>query len=305
MFKHILVPLDGSVLAEVALPVAVSLARRLGARLTLLHVIERHAPAMVHGARHLVRADEAEAYLQNLRRQVEPADLTVLCHVHETEETDVARSIVAHEHEFTPDLIVLCAHGHSGLRGRLFGRIAEQVVAAGRVPVLMLRPREPAPLSAALWEKFLVPVDGSAEHEISLCIAEGLALATGAALELVCVVPTTETLAGPQAAAGQLLPGAARAVLDLAYEQARNYVQQQMERMQRKNLKVTGQVLRGDPVPTLLQALEKSDATLLVLATHGHAGLGAFWAASVAPRVLACTALPALLVPVVRSPASS
>ena len=300
MFKHILVPLDGSALAEAALPVAVNLARKFDARLTLLHVIERHAPATVHGARHLGRADEAEAYLQNLRRHIKPADGTVICHVHDTEETDVARSIVAHEHEFAPDLIVLCAHGHSGLRGRLFGRIAEQVVAAGRVPVLLLRPRTPAPPPATLWGKFLVPVDGSAEHEVSLCAAEGLALVTGAALELVFVVPTTATLAGPQAAAGQLLPGAARAMLDLASEQARLYVQQQADRMQRSNLKVTGQVLRGDPATTLLQVLRKSDATLLVLATHGHAGLGAFWAASVAPRVLTQTELPTLLVPVRR-----
>ena len=297
MFKHILVPLDGSVLAEAAVPVAVGLARRLGADLTLLHVIERHAPATVHGARHLVQAAEADAYLQQLSRTIGADALTVRCHVHDTEADDVARSIVE------PDLIVLCAHGHSGWRGRLFGRIAEQVVAAGRVPVLLLQPREAAPPPAELCRKLLVPVDGATEHAASLDVAERLARATGAAVELACVVPTASTLAGSQAAAGQLLPGSARAMLDLACVEADGYVRRQTERLLQQGLRVEGVVLRGDPASTLLRLVKESDASLLVLATHGHAGLGAFWAASVAPRVLAGTTLPTLLIPLHR-PAS-
>lgn len=66
MFKHILVPLDGSVMSEAALPVAALLAQRTGAALTLIHVVEKNAPSAVHNDRHLVTAEEATAYLDAL-----------------------------------------------------------------------------------------------------------------------------------------------------------------------------------------------------------------------------------------------
>ena len=60
MFKHLLVPLDGSRLAEAALPAAILVAQKSGAKVTLLHVIERNAPKSVHGNVHLRTAEEAE-----------------------------------------------------------------------------------------------------------------------------------------------------------------------------------------------------------------------------------------------------
>jgi nucleotide-binding universal stress UspA family protein len=53
LFDHIVVPLDGSKLAEAALPVASVLAEKLGAKVTLLHAIEKGAPEEIHGQRHL------------------------------------------------------------------------------------------------------------------------------------------------------------------------------------------------------------------------------------------------------------
>ena len=66
MFRHILVPLDGSRLAESALATAGWLARKLGAQLTLIHLIERNAPAIVHSERHLVSREEAIGYLEEV-----------------------------------------------------------------------------------------------------------------------------------------------------------------------------------------------------------------------------------------------
>src|SRR5207247_2465328 len=63
VFGHLLVPLDGSRLAETALPAAAELARRLRASVTLLHVLEPDAPPTVHGDRHLRSPAEAEGYL--------------------------------------------------------------------------------------------------------------------------------------------------------------------------------------------------------------------------------------------------
>ena len=53
MFKHILLPLDGSQLAEAAIPFAVKLCQKLNSQITLLHVIEKDASPEVHGQRHL------------------------------------------------------------------------------------------------------------------------------------------------------------------------------------------------------------------------------------------------------------
>ncbi len=68
MFKHILVPLDGSKLAEAALPAAVSLAQTFKAPVTLLHIIEQDAPEEIHRDRHLTEAREAEAYLAEIAK---------------------------------------------------------------------------------------------------------------------------------------------------------------------------------------------------------------------------------------------
>ena len=68
MFAHLLVPLDGSGLAETTLPYVRTLAHAYGngARVTLLHLIERGAPSSVHGARHLTTVPEADAYLTEI-----------------------------------------------------------------------------------------------------------------------------------------------------------------------------------------------------------------------------------------------
>ena len=59
MFKHLLVSLDGSHLAEAALPAALFLARMFGAKVTLFHAIEHGAPQEIHGERHLTDSEEA------------------------------------------------------------------------------------------------------------------------------------------------------------------------------------------------------------------------------------------------------
>src|SRR5450830_595606 len=87
MFKHILVPLDGSKLAESALPVAASLAKTLKAPVTLLHVIEQGAPEEVHRDRHLTDSAEAEAYLSGIAQSDFPPKTKVDWHVHTAAES--------------------------------------------------------------------------------------------------------------------------------------------------------------------------------------------------------------------------
>ncbi len=299
MVKHILVPLDGSAPAEAALPAAALLAARCGARVTLLHIIERDAPATIHGARHLREQGEATAYLDEIHRRSFPADTKVACHVHEAAAADVARGIVEHEGELAPDLIVMCAHGRRGFHEKIFGRIAQQVVGLGSVPVLLIRP--PA-TGAAPFEcrTILVPEDGQPEHEIGLQVATGLARATGAKLELLFVVPTAATLGGTDALTKQLLPSATRIMLDLAERGAREHLQQHVSALvggtSSPALQAAAHVLRGEPAREVCAAAERLAADLVVLATHGKAGSSAFWSGSVAAKIIRDCPRPLLLV---------
>jgi nucleotide-binding universal stress UspA family protein len=297
MIQHILVPLDGSRLAEAALPLAARLAELLGASVTLIHVIEKNAPEEIHGERHLTNKNDAYEYLDGMARQAFPAGMQVDLHVHTAEVDNVARSIIEHAGEFAPDLIVMCSHGSGGLRDLLVGSIAQQVIAGGETPVILIHPQSDAPATFECG-RILVPMDGKADHAHGLDVAVDLARACHAALSLLFVVPTRSTLGGHQAATGMLLPGTMSALLDMNEEAARQYLYEQAQRVKAGAIPISETVLRGDPVPVISDFARKLPADLIVVGTHGKKGAGAFWAASVAPRLASIPDIPLLFVPV-------
>jgi nucleotide-binding universal stress UspA family protein len=298
MFKHLLVPLDGSRLAEAALPTAAYLAQRLEAPVTLLHIIERDAPQAVHGERHLTDPEEAYAYLDEVAQRRFPPGLRVERHVHTSQMTDVARGIVDHGEELAPDLIVMCTHGRGGLRGLLFGSIAQQVVAQGIIPVLIIRPSGADEEPPFVCRRLLVPLDGMPDHEQGLLAAVELARVCGAELHLILVVPTLGTLSGTHAAAGRLLPGATTELLELSQQEAEAHLFRHLTQLQAQGLSVKAEVGRGEPATTIIDTARKTSADLIVLGTHGRTGIDAFWAGSIAPKVSSRSHLPLLLVPV-------
>jgi len=298
VFKHLLVPLDGSSLAEAALAPAAFLAAKAGAKVTLLHVIERGAPPTVHGARHLTAAPDAEQYLAEVAQSGLPAGLTVVRHVHTEETRDLPRALVEHAEELAPDLIVMCAHGRGGVRDLLFGGIAQRVVARGATPVLLVRPPATGEPPALPFRKLLVPDDATEGHEPGMDVCATVAALCGAPIHLVMVVETLKTLSGPQAVTGALLPAATRALLDMAESAAKPHLLEHVRRLQGLGLAVTSEVRRGEPVEALAAVARETSADLLVLRTHGKAGTDAFWSGSLAPRLASQLKLPLLLVPV-------
>src|SRR3989449_6793810 len=159
VFRHLLVPLDGSRLAESALPAAAELARRLRASVTLLHVLEPDAPPTVHGDRHLRSPAEAEGYLAGTAdwmaaRQVS-ADVAL-----NQQQGDVAVTIARIAGAVGADLIVLTTHGRSGVRGLLFGRVAQQVLQRGAIPVLLIQPSASGRDAAFACRRLLVALGG-------------------------------------------------------------------------------------------------------------------------------------------------
>lgn len=297
MFTHLLVPLDGSPLAESALSLTAALAETLDCEVTLLHVIEWRAPAAVHGARHLRDVADAQAYLEAVAHRLPPG-AKITRHVHTEKEHDIPKSIAQHAAELGADLVVLCTHGRGRLRHRLFGGIAQRVAGLGRAPILLVPPTEAKPGHPFRCETMLVPLDGQTAHEQGLGPAADLARAYRASLHLLAVVPTLGTLSGEHAAAGQMLPGTTAALLELDEDRAESYVTQVVARLAGTGLTVTAEVGRGDPTAMILETAKRTLTDVIVLGTHGRSGLDAFWSASVAPRIAQKTHVPVLLVPV-------
>jgi len=298
MFRHLLVPLDGSRLAEAALVPTAALARRLGARVTLLHVLERAAPQTVHGERHLTRAEDAEVYLRAAAATLESGGMTVE-RIVDGEMTDVARTIASRAASLHADLIVICTHGEGGFRELLFGSVAQQVLGGGAIPVLLVHPTA-GPPQPFVCRTILVPLDQTAPSEAALPAAASLARALTAVIVLSHVVPTVTTMPGERGAAATLMPTAAAAMLDAEVERAAGYLQNLIPRLTGDGVDAQARVERGEPVQALLALVDARQVDLVVMATHARAGMAAVWTGSVAARFLPRVSVPVLLV---RTPA--
>ena len=295
-YKRLLVPLDGSKLAEAVLPAVAAIARRAASEVTLMHVLEERAPTTIHGEKHLLDASEASAYVEEVAGRLRAEGVDVRFHVHEAREGDVARSIVEHTEEFAPDVVVLCAHGPGGLRGFVSGRVGQQVLQLGTRPILLIQPDARGNAPAFDLDSVLVPLDGTEEHEGALASAAPLAELFGAVLHLIYVVPTVATLADERTRSAVLLPTAMRAILDMTQQRGTEYLDQVAERCRSQGLTVAPEVLRGSTVAALLNRAQRLEVDLIVMASHGRAGLSAFLSGSVAPRLMKKVKGPLLLV---------
>jgi nucleotide-binding universal stress UspA family protein len=298
MFKHILVPLDGSRMAESALPAAAFLAQRLHARVTLMHVVERNAPSAVHGQAHLTSAQAAVAYLDEVSHQRFPSGVPVDCHVHTAEVDNVARSIVAHGEELGHDLVVMCSHGRGRALHLFLGSIAQKVIAADSRPVLITHPDSRGEPATFNCRNILVPLDGDPAHAQALPVSRELARACRAALHLAAVVPRFANRSGDMAVTGRMLPATTSRMLDMARQDAEAYITALADGLQSQGIAATPYVLRGDPAQTIVTAASRAPIDLIILATHGKSGMEAFWAGSVTNTICSRSRVPLLLTPV-------
>jgi nucleotide-binding universal stress UspA family protein len=135
----ILVPLDGSTLAEAALPRAIELARAGGARLLLLRAAEAHTLIGVDPtAAQIQVVEDAEKYLAGVAERISTLGVRDI-------DTSVwygapATAILEATRLRQPDLIVMTTHGRSGLERLIFGSVAETVLRSTTTPILLIRP---------------------------------------------------------------------------------------------------------------------------------------------------------------------
>jgi nucleotide-binding universal stress UspA family protein len=144
MYKKILVPLDGSKLAECALPHAEALAHTFDSTLLLVSVISAFAmtgrtPADIEAFRQAMdaRRDEIENYLKGLKGVF--AEKKIKAEIHVGSEPVVSEIIAAAERHDV-DLILIASHGQSGLKRVFFGSVASGVLNKTERPLMIIHP---------------------------------------------------------------------------------------------------------------------------------------------------------------------
>lgn len=151
MFKHILVPLDGSQIAEQALPHAEELAKTFGSRLTIISVVEPYVialpttPAPVPAYNIDTDMDalvaERDDYLQMIKKEAADRGVDVEIALRRGRPAD---EILHFAKENQASLIIMTTHGRSGIRRFIYGSVAERVLHSTEVPILLVRTKEPA-----------------------------------------------------------------------------------------------------------------------------------------------------------------
>lgn len=271
MADTIVVPLDGSALAERALPYAAALADLVGGGLLLLRAVPGSDMA------------GAEAYLAATAARLGAAGRQVGC---AARCGDPARVIARESRAPGVRLVAMSTHGTSG-RGRwLFGATADEVLRQAGAPVLLV-PAGGTPR----WERgeprrLLVPLDGSALAEAALEPAAVLARELAAALTLLRVIETPYAPIGYEATPGE--PGG-------QFADAQLYLEQRAAPLRASGLPVTTRVEAGYPAAAIA-ATARNGAMLIALATHGYGGSEQVVLGSIATGIVQQADGPVLLV---------
>jgi nucleotide-binding universal stress UspA family protein len=270
----VLVPLDGSPLAEAALPLASLLASMLEAKLDLLRVV-------AHGG-----ADERAAadYLARFRFR------GAAIHVRHG---PAAECIVRHAAEERASLVVMTTRARSGLERAFLGSVTAQVVAHAPAPTVVVR----SPLPEPRLRSLLVAIGGMSAAPLS-SVTE-LARRAGARVCLLRVVTPDETMVwqrqwqwdgGPTLEEPDALLEARQQLNDLAAS------------LRTAGIEVETRALVGDVVPIIDSVADRIDADLIVMTTHGRLGISRALEGSFADAVVHSTRRPVLLCRLVPMP---
>ena len=288
----ILVALDGSDVAEKALPYAAAMARALRTHLALISVYDATDGdlASVLPAVALEMQQGAEAhyteYLDGIRaRLAQPETRTI------TRTGDAGRQIIDAANEIGARMIVIATHGRSGIGRWFYGSTAGHLLRSSHVPILAVGPHALERSDTAVSLKHLmVPLDGSPLSEAALAGATTLAKALDAKISLVRVVRWA-VQSYPYSLPDAYVPQ----VDDELEAGAKAYLRKQEDALG-SGVNRDAFVVRGSIADGLLDVVEKQAVDLVVMTTHARAGLARAALGSTADRVLQGHA-PVLLIP--------
>jgi len=296
MFRSILLPLDGSVLAEAALPHAVALAEAFGAPLLLLRVIpvrQRGGAAPLDIIDRRLGQAEAGAYLDALASELRQRGLTVSAEVLEGHPAD---RIVETVRTRDIDLVVLTTHGRGGENEFPICGTAQKVVSRAQVSTCVVPTSTGAHRLVGpdhTYRRVLVGLDGSRRGDWAIGPAATLARHAGAELLFVHVVQLPQMVAEPPSpamlsAAEQLLALNRRAAVARLAETKAHH--ESADLRVRTRLEVAPEV-----ADVLADVAEAEQADLVVLAAHGSSASTRHSFGAVPMRVLGDVRRPVLV----------
>jgi nucleotide-binding universal stress UspA family protein len=262
MSSTILVPLDGSVLAEQALPLAGQLGCAAAGRVVIVRVI-----ADEQGE------DDADvqSYLKYAAGRLNYSGVpveTVVAH------GDAANEILRAAHQYDAELLVMSTHGHSGPGRWLYGSVADEVLRSANLPMVLLPPAAQPELADRRPLRILVPLDGSSWGEAALDPARAWAERLGANLILLQVLDPEAEVAG-----------------------AMQYLEEVARHCRSESVHVVCRALPGRPVPSTIARVAFDEAVdLIAMATHGRSGVARLVLGSVATGLVQRTDVPLLVV---------
>lgn len=291
MIRRILVPLDGSALAEQALPHALALAAAFESEVILLRVMAAPTSAPVNSVDWRLRKLETERYLEEVAARLKLGSARRLVAT-----GNAAEQILAAAEKHGVDLLVLCRHGEGGTTEFHLSGTASKLVGSAGCSVLLVTPSASAPpvVGPASYGKVLIPVDCSKRAEWAVCLATALARAAGAEVVLAHVVPSPELVepASGDAAAVQL----ARDLRQANRAAARAYLDALVARIRAPGLPARCRIGENEHVgPMLLRVAAEEAASLVVLSAHGHAPALGVWYGSIASALIADATVPVLI----------
>ncbi len=301
MIRKLLIPLDGSSLAEQAIGQACAIARGANATLDVVQVVEPPLAAEIP-----VRGptwSEAHTYIESIADEIESGATIPTTHAALTGE--VTEMICRRAMDTEADLIVMTSRGRTGFGRAVLGSIADGVVRRSFIPVLLMHP---AATFAGKFQqrhtfrRILVPLDGSAASQEILPAANDLARAVDAQIQLLRVVQpvpvfaydvTGVSLGGPPIYQPALLDDLATTRLCDDADEQLAAIARTLE--DRSGVAVGTQVVVADSVATaIINFARGHHIDGIAMATHGR-GASRLIIGSVADKVLRHSGMPLLL----------
>ena len=319
MYRKVVVPLDGSELAEGVLPHVAEMIRDRGSQVYLLAVAPvmkgiapiavdvRPSSAGIRGERWHVEGELVE-YLQTVAKRLEPVAAGVQVNVRFGRPAD---ETIAFASEVDADLIVMSAHGRSGISRWVFGSVANRVLGGATCPVLLVRSGQAQ--RRTTYRRILVPLDGSELAEQVLPYAKALIrppLSLGPVSDRghrglrertrVFLVSVLTTGLGDRTVAllTSYPPGLrlATTALHHAEIQLRSYLRSVAAVLREQGAIVNIVVRQGPPADEILAYAAEVEADLISMTTHGFSGTSRWVYGNVAGKVLQGAHSPVLLV---------
>ncbi len=272
MLEHILIPLDGSTLAERVLPHAIALAEACHSRLSLLHVVYRDAHddqfETVNPVEWQMRKSEAEAYLKSVQSRLSEVNLDCKIHILEGKP---AQQIVTFAHNEDANLIVMSSHGSGGISEWNINSTVQKVLLRAVMPIMIVRAYQEAHegLRGLTYKRLLMPLDGSKRAEISLPLAKSLCAVHKSTIFLTHIVEE------PKIPSQTPLRDQDKALIEnlnnLNIEEAQKYLNEIEEQLPNNDVKI---IIETSEKPTLSlhNIIDREKIDLVLLSAHGSSG---------------------------------